>query len=650
MTEQRYKAVLAVIGDDRTVTEVARDWDVTRQTLHELLRRYEEEGFEGLANRSHRPAHCPHQMPPEVEVQLLEMRRARPYLGARRLALELARKGIQPAPSKSAVHRSMSRAGVTDPERRLRCASHRSLANWFKGLVRSRRPDALSSDRVDLDSEANEPDDTGLWKSACKPHVDRMPMPLIRPNSPERLRKRVSGDQQLAKQSNVQPAGSTPRHEQTVLALQRFAGNSAVSGLLDELHVPRSRQLLLSVQRDKQSDLLDQLWSAGNKAAFFEQLRHGAGGSADARRFVDSNLTGDNLWLASSIIAHGPEASWPIEARVEREMKNWPDSGGKGRVFQMLRDLHGAAGRNHSLTKTLDRVFIDGSDDLKLAKLLAAYGPEASWPSPLQERRRPDELAVTSAPGELISFSAVFLMLDQNGNVMDDYHRIVFVATGGEFVGSSARTRADIPGLFAPDVKFKIDKGWDGKRPVEVSMEIRRQTDNGLTQRFNWSFTKKRAVPSTIKQIEAEMDRPAPADYTYRLGPAKSGTEPFLHETILERFQLVDFNLQLSDLEPSFLRSHPSIAGRSDIHQFFFEGPTAFGTFVVEPGNQFVDRWEPERPDPGDLSAALVSPKNVMEEQIQTFEAEPGIVLGKYFVRTTLTSAGTRLVSKRRLP
>ena len=33
MTEQRYKAVLAVIGDGRTVTEVARDWGVNRKTL-----------------------------------------------------------------------------------------------------------------------------------------------------------------------------------------------------------------------------------------------------------------------------------------------------------------------------------------------------------------------------------------------------------------------------------------------------------------------------------------------------------------------------------------------------------------------------------------------------------------------------------------
>ena len=120
MTEQRYKAVLAVIADGRTVTQVARDWDVARQTVHVWLERYEADGLEGLSNRSHRPGHCPHQMPAGIEAQLLEMRRAKPYWGARRLALELARKGVQPAPSKSAIYRSLVRAGVIDPLQRQR--------------------------------------------------------------------------------------------------------------------------------------------------------------------------------------------------------------------------------------------------------------------------------------------------------------------------------------------------------------------------------------------------------------------------------------------------------------------------------------------------------------------------------------------------
>ena len=82
MTEQRYKAVLAVIAEGRTVTQVARDWDVARQTVHVWLERYEADGLEGLANHSHRPAHCPHQMSAAVEAQLLEMRRAKTVLGS----------------------------------------------------------------------------------------------------------------------------------------------------------------------------------------------------------------------------------------------------------------------------------------------------------------------------------------------------------------------------------------------------------------------------------------------------------------------------------------------------------------------------------------------------------------------------------------
>jgi transposase InsO family protein len=110
--EQRYKAVMAVLGDGRTVTEVARDWNVSRQTLHAWLARYEREGMEGMGDRSHRPSRCPHQMPALIEVRVLEMRRYKPFWGPRRLALELARKGVTPTPSASAIYRSLLRAGL----------------------------------------------------------------------------------------------------------------------------------------------------------------------------------------------------------------------------------------------------------------------------------------------------------------------------------------------------------------------------------------------------------------------------------------------------------------------------------------------------------------------------------------------------------
>src|ERR1700745_1010030 len=118
VTEQRYKAVQGVLAAGRRVGEVASQWEVSRRTLHRWLARYEGGGLEGLGDGSHRPAHCPHQMPAAVEVLVLEMRRAHPYWGARRIAFELARKGVQPAPSESAVYRCLVRGAVIDPNSR----------------------------------------------------------------------------------------------------------------------------------------------------------------------------------------------------------------------------------------------------------------------------------------------------------------------------------------------------------------------------------------------------------------------------------------------------------------------------------------------------------------------------------------------------
>ena len=63
VAEQRYRAVLAVISEGRTVTEVAAAVGVSRQSLHAWLARYEADGLEGLSDRSHRPRAHPRQMP-----------------------------------------------------------------------------------------------------------------------------------------------------------------------------------------------------------------------------------------------------------------------------------------------------------------------------------------------------------------------------------------------------------------------------------------------------------------------------------------------------------------------------------------------------------------------------------------------------------
>lgn len=124
VAEQRYKAVLLVISDGREVTDVADQFGVRRQTVHAWLRRYEESGLDGLADRSHRPRSCPHQMDPAVEVQVLELRRAHGYWGPRRIRYELDKAGVVPLPSESGIYRALLRAGMVDHQARHRRAEH----------------------------------------------------------------------------------------------------------------------------------------------------------------------------------------------------------------------------------------------------------------------------------------------------------------------------------------------------------------------------------------------------------------------------------------------------------------------------------------------------------------------------------------------
>src|SRR3954451_22411295 len=108
VVEQRYHAVLEVLVSRVPVSEVADRYGVSRKSVHAWVRRYEQSGLAGLADRSHRPPAQPRQLGAEVEAAICQLRTAHPKWGPRRLVHELNRSG-QPAPSRSTVYRVLVR-------------------------------------------------------------------------------------------------------------------------------------------------------------------------------------------------------------------------------------------------------------------------------------------------------------------------------------------------------------------------------------------------------------------------------------------------------------------------------------------------------------------------------------------------------------
>ncbi len=132
VVEQRYRAALEVLEEGATVTEVARQYGVARQTVHEWLSRYASDGgLAGLADRSSRPGTCPHQMAAVVEARIVGMRRDHPGWGPSRIRWELERAGVDPLPGRSSVCRALIRHGLIDPKRRKR--RREDYRRWERG-------------------------------------------------------------------------------------------------------------------------------------------------------------------------------------------------------------------------------------------------------------------------------------------------------------------------------------------------------------------------------------------------------------------------------------------------------------------------------------------------------------------------------------
>jgi transposase InsO family protein len=113
--------VTAVTLEGRTKAEVARDYGVSRQWVHELCRRYQAHGEAGLEPRSRRPRSSPGRTPSALEDEIVALRKELTDLGLDAGAhtievhLERAHPG-EPLPSVATIWRILSRRGFVVPQ------------------------------------------------------------------------------------------------------------------------------------------------------------------------------------------------------------------------------------------------------------------------------------------------------------------------------------------------------------------------------------------------------------------------------------------------------------------------------------------------------------------------------------------------------
>jgi putative transposase len=121
VVEQRRDFLVEWESGDYTMTECCRRHGISRQAGYELLRRVYREGESGVEERSRAPHSHPNQTPAEVYEQVLEMRRAHPRWGPRKLKERLERDdGETRWPAVSTIGAIVQREGLAIPRKKRR--------------------------------------------------------------------------------------------------------------------------------------------------------------------------------------------------------------------------------------------------------------------------------------------------------------------------------------------------------------------------------------------------------------------------------------------------------------------------------------------------------------------------------------------------
>jgi transposase InsO family protein len=111
--EERLRFVARLL-DGEAMTDVCRDFGVSRKTGYKIYDRYKEQGLEALSDRSRRPVRYANQLPQQIEGLIVRLKGEKPHWGARKIRELLVRRldGDIRIPAKSTVHAVLDRHGL----------------------------------------------------------------------------------------------------------------------------------------------------------------------------------------------------------------------------------------------------------------------------------------------------------------------------------------------------------------------------------------------------------------------------------------------------------------------------------------------------------------------------------------------------------
>ena len=105
---------VAKLLEGESMTDVCREFGISRKTGYKIFARYQHHGVEALSDRSRRPVRYANQLPGQIEDLIVTLKREKPHWGARKIRELLVRRldGDVRIPAKSTIHAVLHRHGL----------------------------------------------------------------------------------------------------------------------------------------------------------------------------------------------------------------------------------------------------------------------------------------------------------------------------------------------------------------------------------------------------------------------------------------------------------------------------------------------------------------------------------------------------------
>ena len=100
--------------EGESMTDLCREFGISRKTGYKIFNRYKEEGLIALEDRSRRPVRYANQLPVPIERAIIDAKKDKPHWGARKIRELLVRRlaGDVRIPARSTIHAVLDRYGL----------------------------------------------------------------------------------------------------------------------------------------------------------------------------------------------------------------------------------------------------------------------------------------------------------------------------------------------------------------------------------------------------------------------------------------------------------------------------------------------------------------------------------------------------------